>query len=115
GPPARGDREVARAAARVEDAVAVANRLLDRDATPAAVEPGGHDAVHHVVDRRDAVEHPPDALRRERARLDGLDRLGGARLGHRPHRFATALSMPGWSRARSTMKSTRSSTSVAPW
>ena len=42
---------------------------LDREPSPPPVEPGRHDAVHDVVDRRDPVEHPPHALRLERPRL----------------------------------------------
>ena len=58
----RRDREVAGAAARVEDAVARPDDGLDGHAAPAPVEPGGHHAVHRVVDRGDAVEHPPHAV-----------------------------------------------------
>ena len=58
--PLCGDREVARAAARVEDAVAGLDDRLDREPPPGPVEAGGHHAVHHVVDRRDPVEHAAD-------------------------------------------------------
>src|SRR5581483_6261020 len=57
---ARRDREVPGAAAGVEDAVARPNDRLGRDPPPAEVEPGGHHAVHRVVDRGDPVEHAPD-------------------------------------------------------
>ena len=39
------------------------------DPPPALVEPGRHHAVHHVVDRRDPVEHRPHPVGRERPRL----------------------------------------------
>ena len=51
--------QVAGAAAGVEDAVARPDDRLDRLAAPVLVEADGHDAVHHVVDRRDPVEHRP--------------------------------------------------------
>ena len=63
------DREVAGAAAGVEHAVAGLHDGLDRQPPPARSRPGGHDAVHRVVDRRDPVEHAPrTAVGRERAR-----------------------------------------------
>ena len=63
------DREIACAAACVERAIVAANRLVDRDATPAPIEARGHDVVHHVVHRRDAVEHPADAVGRKCSRF----------------------------------------------
>ena len=75
---------------------------------PAAVEPGRHDVVHDVVDRRDAVEHAAHGL--------GLERPG--LVGHRasrPSGVTSALSIPIWSRQRATTKSTRSSIVSAPW
>ena len=44
-----------------------ANGLLDRDAPPAPVETRRHHVVHHVVHRRDAVEHPAHAVGRQRS------------------------------------------------
>src|SRR5205085_2723753 len=99
-----GDREVAGPAARVEHAVAGPDDALDGDPPPALTEPRRHQPVHRVVDRRDAVEHPAHALRGQAAGL----------YHYRPHRFA-ACSMPSWSSARATTKSTRSSTVSAPW
>ena len=64
-----GDREVARAAARIEHAGAGLDDRLDREPPPAAVEPHRHDVVHDVVDRRDPVEHRPHAVRLERPAL----------------------------------------------
>ena len=61
----RGDREVTRAAARVEHAVSRLHDRLDRETPPRPVEPNGHDTVHHVVHRRDAVEQPPYLVRRQ--------------------------------------------------
>ena len=37
---------------------------VGREPPPAPVEPGGHHAVHHVVDRRDPVEHRAHAVGR---------------------------------------------------
>ncbi len=65
GPPV-GEGEVAGAAGRVEDVVAGANGRGRGEPPPAQVEPRGHDAVHRVVDRRDAVEHRADGVRRQR-------------------------------------------------
>ena len=101
----RTDREVAGAAACVERPVVAANGLLDRDAPPAPVETRRHHVVHHVVDRRDPVEHAADAVRREPSGFDV----------HCPHRFVSVFSRPSWSSARPTTKSTRSSTVSAPW
>ena len=42
-------------------------------------------------------------------------KASGLHTAHCPHRFASEFSSPSWSRARPTMKSTRSSTSFAPW
>ena len=103
---ARRDREIAGAAARVEDAVAGPHRLAHRRRAPALVEAGRHDAVHRVVDRRDPVEHPPDAVRREAPRLDHYAC---------PQRGVSCCSRPSWSSARATTKSTRSATVSAPW
>src|SRR6201999_168239 len=58
-------RKVARAAGGVEDAVAQPHRRRRGGAAPAQVEAGGHDPVHRVVDRRDAVEHRPDCVGRK--------------------------------------------------
>ena len=75
-PPAgsRRDREVARAAAGVEHPVAGLHDGFGGEPAPAPVEPDGHDAVHHVVDRRDPVEHararrPAAACRSRASRL----------------------------------------------
>ena len=103
---ARGDGEVARAAAAVEHAVAGRDDLADGQAPPALVEPDGHDAVHQVVDGRDPVEHRADALGRQRSGLVAHDC---------PQRATSVLSSPSWSRIRATMKSTRSSIVSAPW
>ena len=54
-----GQREIAGAATRIENAVARPNDCVRSQATPAAVEAQSHRAVHRVVDRRDAVEHRP--------------------------------------------------------
>ena len=62
---------LASAAAGVEDAVARLDDRLDGEPAPGAVEAGGHDPVHRVVHRRDAVEHAAHAVGRERARLVG--------------------------------------------
>ena len=99
------DREVARAAAAVEDAIAGRDDLAHGQAAPALVEPDRHDAVHQVVDRRDPVEHAADAFGGERAGL----------VAHWPHLATRVLSSPSWSRIRATMKSTRSSIVSAPW
>src|SRR5262249_39505954 len=61
----RLDREVTRAAARVEHAVARPHDLANRELPPAPVKARGHDPVHHVVDRRDAVEHAAHRVGRE--------------------------------------------------
>ena len=45
--------------------------LAHRQAAPALVEADGHDAVHQVVDRRDPVEHRPDALGGRACRIRG--------------------------------------------
>ena len=103
---ARGDGEVAGAAARVEHVVARPHRLADRRPAPALVEPDGHHAVHRVVDRRDPVEHPLHAFGGEPAALHGHVC---------PQRGVSAWSSPSRSRARATMKSTRFSTVSAPW
>ena len=93
--------EVARPAARVEDAVARPYRFADRRRAPALVEPRRHDAVHRVVDGCDAVEHRAHRVRCE---------------GHAcPHLATRLLSIPSWSRIRATTNSTRSSTDSAPW
>ena len=68
---------------------------------PALVEPDGHDAVHHVVDRRDPVEHRADGVGRERPGL----------VVTAPTSATSACSRPSWSSTRATTKSTRSSTS----
>ena len=70
-----GDREVAGAAAGVEHPEAGLDDLLDGEPPPRTVEPGGHHAVHGVVDRCDPVEHRRDLARRE----------GSGLVGHSPH------------------------------
>ena len=105
--PLRRDRKVAGAATRVEHAVARPDDLGDGELAPALVEADGHDPVHQVVDRRDAVEHAAHGLGSERAGLVGHDES--------PQRGMRALSMPIWSRQRATTKSTRSSIDSAPW
>ena len=60
--PLGGDGEVAGAAARVEHPVAGLDDGLRREPSPRAVEPGRHDPVHRVVDRRDPVEHAADLV-----------------------------------------------------
>jgi len=60
-----GDREVTRATAGVEHAVSGLHDRLDREPPPRPVEPDGHDAVHGVVHRRDAVEETPHLARRQ--------------------------------------------------
>ena len=80
-------RKVARTAACVEHAVAGPHDRLGCLPPPAPVEARGHDVVHHVVDRRDAVEHRADALRRQRPRLDAGERV--AALGHASCRNAS--------------------------
>ena len=64
--PARsvGDGEIAGAARGVEHAVAGPDGRRGGEPAPAQVEPGRHHPVHRVVDRRDAVEHRPDGVRR---------------------------------------------------
>ena len=101
----RRDREIARATAGVEHAIAGRNDDPDREPPPALVEADGHDAVHQVVDRGDPVEHRADAFRGEGP---GLVRLIAPAL-------TSVLSSPSWSRIRATMKSTRSSMVSAPW
>ena len=81
---------------------------LDREPPPPPVEPDRHDAVHDVVDRRDPVEHPPHAFRLERPRLVCHEPI-------RPSVLISVLSIPIWSSARATTKSTRSSIVSAPW
>ena len=89
-----GDREVAGAAAGVEHAVARLHDRLDREPAPRPVEPDGHDAVHDVVHRRDAVEEAPHLVRRqdgarlvrharERNRARGARRYSPPRLASR--------------------------------
>ena len=62
---ARDDREVARCRtprrARVSPGSTTAR---DGRASPALVEPGGHDPIHHVVDGRDPIEHALHAFGR---------------------------------------------------
>ena len=100
------DREVSRPAAGVEHAIARPDDLLRGEPAPAAVEPGRHRPVHHVVHGRDAVEHLAHLVGRERPGL----------VGHfSPQRAASVLSIPSWSRQRATTKFTRSSTESAPW
>src|SRR6185436_18172292 len=100
------DRQVARAAARIEHAIARPDDLAHGELAPALVQPGRHHTVHDVVHRRDAIEH---ALHRRRLQCPRL-------VGHvSPQRFTSALSMPIWSRQRATTKSTRSSIVSAPW
>ena len=65
----RHDREVTGAAARVEHAVARLHREPHGAPPPALVEPQRHHPVHHVVDRRDPIEHRADALGGESAGL----------------------------------------------
>ncbi len=105
-PPLRLDREIARTATCVEHAIARPDHLSYRQAPPASVEPRGHQPVHHVVDRGDAVEHPADLVGGQASRL----------VRHScPQRFASTLSMPSWSRQRATRKSTRSSIDSGAW
>ena len=89
-----------------EDAISAAHDLLRAGSPPAAVEADRHDAVHQVVHRRDAVEHRAHALGGQPAGL-------GAHSW--PQRRTSSWSRPSWSRQRATMKSTRSSTDLAPW
>ena len=63
----RLDGEVARAAARVEHAIARPHDRTDGRAPPAPVEARRHQPVHRVVDRRDPVEHRFDGGWGERA------------------------------------------------
>ena len=103
--PLRLDREIAGAAARVEHAVARPDDLGTASLRQRPVEAGRHDAVHRVVNRRDAIEHPAHRV--------GLERAGLVR--HSPQRLTRALSIPIWSRQRATMKSTGRRSSRAPW
>ena len=61
------DSEVAGAARRIEDTVAGPDDGAHGCPAPALIQPGGRDPVHHVVDRRDPVEHVPHAFGRQRA------------------------------------------------
>ncbi len=78
-----GKREITGATAGVEHAVARPYHRLGRQPPPAPVEADSHHVVHHVVDRRDAVEHRADALGRQRSRLDAGERV--AALSQRPN------------------------------
>ena len=101
---AGGDSKITCSTTCVQDPIARSDDRLGRDAPPALVEPGGHQPVHHVVDRRDPVEHRPHLGRRQPPRLGR----------HSPHRLASECSKPRWSRQRATTKSTRSPTVSAP-
>ena len=101
------DREISGATAGIEHPIARPHDLARREAAPAPVEPRGHRPVHHVVDRGDAVEHPAHLVGREPSGLVGQD--------DSPQRFASALSIPSWSRQRATRKSTRSSIVSGAW
>ena len=71
----------------LDAALAELRRVLrpgGRLAAPALVEPGRHQPVHRVVDRRDPVEHRPHALGRKRPALDAHAVLPSARLIRRP-------------------------------
>ncbi len=96
-----GDREVAGAARRVEHAVAGPHGRLCGEPAPAQVEARRHDAVHHVVHRRDPVEHRAHRVGRERhgcapprrrARCRG--RAGRARARRRSRRGRRRVSAP---------------------
>ena len=90
-----GDREVARAAARVEHAGAGLDDRLDREPAPAAVEPHRHDVVHDVVDRRDPVEHRPHAFGLQRPTAVFPVSVEPTTMGHGcPQRGVSAWSMP---------------------
>src|SRR4029079_14681506 len=120
--PLRRQAEVAGAAARVEHAVAGTPHRLHGQPPPGAVEAGGHDAVHLVVDRRNPVEHAPDVVGGEGSGLVGHLRTRGGRRAcdtvlrtQSPQRLTSVFSTPRWSRQRETTKSTRSCTVSAPW
>ena len=70
-PPSRSHAigEVARAAAGIENARPGLDDRARGDAAPAAVEAHRHDAIHHVVDGRDPVEHRAHAVRLQRPAL----------------------------------------------